>query len=54
MDDVTIAGDETRHDERLMKFLERASKKRLKTKQRDPPEGSALCRTSTHRRGPED
>ena len=27
IDDVTIAGDETRHDERLMKFLERASKK---------------------------
>ena len=30
MDDVTIAGDETRHDERLMKFLKRASKKGLK------------------------
>ena len=30
MDDVIIAGDETTHDERLMKFLERASKKGLK------------------------
>ena len=30
MDDVIIAGDETTHDERLMKFLERAPKKGLK------------------------
>ena len=30
MDDVIIAGDETRHDERLMKFLERAPERRLK------------------------
>ena len=30
MDDVIIAGDDTTHDERLLKFLERASKKGLK------------------------
>ena len=30
MDNVIIAGDETTHHERLMKFLERASKKGLK------------------------
>ena len=30
MDDVIVAGDETTHDERLQKFLERASKKGLK------------------------
>ena len=30
MDDVIIAGDETTHDERLMKFLKRTSKKSLK------------------------
>ena len=30
MDDVIIAGDESTHDERLQKFLERASKKGLK------------------------
>ena len=30
MDDVIIAGDDATHDERLMKFLERASKKGLK------------------------
>ena len=34
MDDVIIAGEETTHDEGLMKFLEKASKKGLKTKQR--------------------
>ena len=57
MDDVIIAGDETTHDERLMKSLERASKKGLKPskekckiRQREV----ALCRTSTHCRGPED
>ena len=40
MDDVIIAGEETTHDEGLMKFQEKASKKGLKTKQRkmqDPP-----------------
>ena len=31
MDDVIVAGDETTHDERLQKFLERASKKGFKT-----------------------
>ena len=30
MDDVIVAGDETTHDERLQKFLERASKHGLK------------------------
>ena len=30
MDDVIVAGDETTHDERLQKFLERASKQGLK------------------------
>ena len=30
MDDVIIAGDATTHDERLCKFLERASKQGLK------------------------
>ena len=30
MDDVIIAGDDTTHEERLLKFLERASKKGLK------------------------
>ena len=30
MDDVIVAGDETTHDERLQKFLERKSKKALK------------------------
>ena len=30
MDDVIIAGDESTHDERLQKFLERASEKGLK------------------------
>ena len=34
MDDVIIAGEETTHDEGLMKFQEKASKKGLKTKQR--------------------
>ena len=30
MDDVIVAGDETTHDERLQKFLERASNQGLK------------------------
>ena len=49
MDDVIMAGDETTHDERLQKFLERASKNGLKTEKRemqDSPERSALRRTS--------
>ena len=30
MDDVVVAGDETTHDERLQKFLDRAAKQGLK------------------------
>ena len=55
MDDVIVAEDETTHDERLQTYLEKVSKKGLITKEREmynPPEGSALHRTSTHRRGP--
>ena len=58
-DDIIITGDKPTHDGRLMEFLERASKKsfKLQCKQREMqnlPEGSALGRTSTHCRGPED
>ena len=55
MDDVIVAEDETTHDERLQTYLEKVSKKGLITKEREmynPPEGSALHRTSNHRRGP--
>ena len=57
MNDLVISGDDATHDEQLMKFLERTSKKGLKPNKRemqDPPGRSALCRTSTHRKGPED
>ena len=54
MDNVIIARDNAT---RLMKLLTESIKIRPTTNQRemhDPPEGSALCKTSTHCRGPED
>ena len=57
MDDVIVAGNETTHDKRLQKFLEKSIEARFKALQRemqDPSDASSLCRTFANFRGFED